>query len=72
MEKNKDLWILALNMTKAYGWINIYMLEKVMKHIRFLNNLCKLLINLFLERKNRIFTPAKAYDMQVDIGQGKM
>ncbi|CAB5387796.1 unnamed protein product [Rhizophagus irregularis] len=53
-ERDKELWLIALDMSKAYDRINIYMLKKAMKRIKFPDELVNLLTELFLERKNKI------------------
>ncbi|GBC39515.2 hypothetical protein GLOIN_2v1480544 [Rhizophagus irregularis DAOM 181602=DAOM 197198] len=70
-ERNKELWLLALDMSKAYDRINISMLEKAMERIKFPKKLQKILTSLFLGRKNRVFTQSgltELYDMQCDLG----
>lgn len=74
-ERDKELWILALDMSKAYDRINIVMLKKVLKRIKIPDNLITLLTDIFLERKNRVFTPGgltDEYDMQCGIDQGEI
>lgn len=69
-ERNKELWLLALDMSKAYDRINISMLEKAMERIKFPKKLQKILTSLFLGRKNRVFTQSgltELYDMQCGI-----
>lgn len=72
---DKELWILALDMSKAYDRINIFMLKKAMLRIKFPENLINIIIDLFLERKNKIFTPdelTEEYKMQCGIDQGEI
>ncbi|GBC29416.2 RNA-directed DNA polymerase from mobile element jockey-like [Rhizophagus irregularis DAOM 181602=DAOM 197198] len=72
---DKELWILALDMSKAYDQINIFMLEKVMKRIKFPVELINLLTGLSIRRKNKVFTPyglTDTFDMQCGIDQGEI
>jgi hypothetical protein len=74
-ENNKDLWLLALDMSKAYDRVNIHMLEKAMRQIRIPNSFINIIKELFLGRKNRVFTAAgltEPYDVLVGIDQGEI
>lgn len=74
-ERDKELWVLALDMSKAYDRINIHMLDKAMQRIKIPKELRSLLTGLFLDRKNRVFTPGgltDPYDMKVGIDQGEI
>ncbi|GBC34051.2 hypothetical protein GLOIN_2v1846731 [Rhizophagus irregularis DAOM 181602=DAOM 197198] len=74
-ERDKELWILALDMSKAYDRINVFMLEKAMKRIKFPVELINLLTGLSFGRKNKVFTPyglTDAFNMQCGIDQGEI
>ncbi|CAB5351316.1 hypothetical protein RhiirA5_433417 [Rhizophagus irregularis] len=66
-EYDNELWIVVLNMSKAYNQVNIFMLEKALKRIRLPDNLISILTNIFKGRTNQIFTPSgglkKPYDV---------
>jgi hypothetical protein len=73
-KNKKDLWFLALNMSKAYDRVNIYMLEKVLQRIRVPQSFINLMKELFLERQNQVFTAgglSDPYDVLVGIDQGE-
>nr|CAG8624578.1 11456_t:CDS:2 [Entrophospora candida] len=55
-EKNKEIWILFQDLSKAYDHVNIYMLEKALSHIKIPSSFCKPILSLFTNRKNQIFT----------------
>ena len=56
IEDKKELWIMLQDISKAYDRVNIYMLEKAMKRLKFPKNFIDLIINLFIGRKNQVFT----------------
>jgi hypothetical protein len=69
-ENTKELWIISLDISKAYDRVNIFMLEKAMIHLK--PNLIK---SLFLGRKNQVFTAkglTDPYEMIVVIDQGEI
>ncbi|CAB4400088.1 unnamed protein product [Rhizophagus irregularis] len=55
-ENDKELWILSLDMSKAYDRVNIFMLEKAMQHLKIPSSFINLTKKLFLGRKNSVFT----------------
>jgi hypothetical protein len=74
-ENNKDMWMLSLDMSKAYDRVNIFMLEKALQRIKLPHSFINLIKELFLERKNQIFTPGgltAPYDVKVGIDQGEI
>jgi hypothetical protein len=73
-KNKKDLWFLALDMSKAYNRVNIYMLEKVLQQIKVPQSFINLMKELFLERQNQVFTAgglSDPYDVLVGIDQGE-
>ncbi|GBC46185.2 reverse transcriptase [Rhizophagus irregularis DAOM 181602=DAOM 197198] len=74
-ENNKELWILSLDMSKAYDRVNIFMLEKAMQHFKIPSSFINLTKELFLGRKNSVFTAgglSNPYDVMVGIDQGEI
>jgi hypothetical protein len=74
-ENDKDLWLLALDMSKAYDRVNIYMLEKALERIRIPKKFINLILELFTGRKNQVFTAGgltPQYDVLVGIDQGEI
>ncbi|CAB4397484.1 unnamed protein product [Rhizophagus irregularis] len=55
-ENDKELWILSLDMSKAYDRVNIFMLEKAMQRLKIPSSFINLTKELFLGRKNSVFT----------------
>ncbi|GBB83908.1 hypothetical protein RclHR1_10570006 [Rhizophagus clarus] len=52
-ENNKELWLLSQDLGKAYDHVNIFMLEKAIKHIKIPSNFIKIIFNLFKNRQNQ-------------------
>jgi hypothetical protein len=74
-EEDNELWILSLDMSKAYDRVNIYMLEKAMNCIKLPNGFINFIKQLFLGRKNQVFTAkglTDPYDVLVGIDQGEI
>jgi hypothetical protein len=74
-ENDKDLWILSLDMSKAYDRVNIFMLEKAMERLKLPLSFINIIKSLFLNRTNRVFTAkglTDPYNMLVGIDQGEI
>jgi hypothetical protein len=74
-ENDKELWILSLDMSKAYDRVNIFMLEKAMKCLKLPNSFINIIKQSFLNRTNQVFTAkglTDPYDMLVGIDQGEI
>jgi hypothetical protein len=74
-EDDKELWMLSLDMSKAYDQVNIYMLEKAINRIKLPNGFIGFIKELFLGRKNQVFTAkglTDPYDVLVGIDQGEI
>src|SRR5215216_2932544 len=71
----KDLHILFQDMSKAYDRVNIFMLKKALFRLKFPSTLINLIVGLFLNRSNAIFTDfglTDLYDVLVGIDQGEV
>ncbi|GES73632.1 reverse transcriptase family protein [Rhizophagus clarus] len=74
-ENNKELWLLSQDLGKAYDHVNIFMLEKAIKHIKIPSNFIKIIFNLFKNRQNQVITAyglTNPYDMLIGIDQGEV
>src|SRR2546423_10435348 len=74
-EKDKEIWILFQDLSKAYDRVNIHMLYKVLKRLKIPQSFCNIIQNLFTNRKNRIFTAVgltDEYDVLIGIDQGEV
>ncbi|GET62489.1 RNA-directed DNA polymerase from mobile element jockey-like [Rhizophagus irregularis DAOM 181602=DAOM 197198] len=74
-ENDKELWILSLDMSKAYDRVNIFMLEKAMQRLKIPSSFINLTKELFLGWKNSVFTAgglSNPYDVMVGIDQGEI
>jgi endonuclease/exonuclease/phosphatase family metal-dependent hydrolase len=74
-EQKKEIWLLFQDLSKAYDRVNIFMLEKAFKRLRLPSNFITLILNLFSNRKNRVFTAAGTtdlFDMLIGIDQGEV
>ena len=61
--------------SKAYDRVNIHMLRKAMTRLKLPDNFTSLITNLFINRKNSVFTAVgttEPYDMLVGIDQGEI
>ncbi|CAB4384210.1 unnamed protein product [Rhizophagus irregularis] len=75
IEDKKELWILALDMAKAYDRVNIYMLKKATERLKLPPEFIILITELFLERKNQVFTAVgktNPYEILTGINQGEI
>jgi hypothetical protein len=71
-KNDKDLWILSLDMSKAYDRVNIFMLEKAMEYLKLPLSFINIIKSLFLNRTNQVFTAKELtdpYNMLVGIDQ---
>ena len=55
-ENNKNLWLMALDMSKAYDRVNIYMLELAMQRIKIPDPFIRIIKEYFTGRTNQVFT----------------
>jgi hypothetical protein len=55
-EEKKDLWILFQDLSKAYDHVNIHVLRKAMARFHIPENFTELVLSLFTNRKNSVFT----------------
>jgi len=65
-----DIWLLCQDMSKAFNRVNISMLKEAMRYIQLPADFIKLITNLFLNRKNSVFTAKEKthyYDIVVGI-----
>jgi len=74
-KQNKfSCWLLFQDMAKAYDRVNIHMLELALKRIHIPGDLVRYIINLFINRKNKVFTAfgdTCEYDILTGIDQGE-
>ena len=74
-ENKKELWILLQDLSKAYDHVNLKFLRLALQRIKIPTKGVDLLINLFTNRKNAIFTAdglTDYYDIKIGIDQGKV
>ena len=74
-EKHTEIWTLFQDMSKAYDHVNIFMLKKAMQRLKIPSSFNNLIINLFTQRKNRVFTAVgttSPYDVLIGIDQGEV
>ena len=56
-KQNKfSCWLLFQDMSKAYDRVNVHMLEIALKRIHIPGDLVRYITNLFINRKNKVFT----------------
>jgi len=77
MEKSSrsNLYMLFQDMSKAYDRVNIYMLQKAMDRLKIPLAFTNVITNLFLNRKNSVFTAygnTDPYEVLVGIDQGEV
>jgi hypothetical protein len=73
-EEDDELWMLSLDMSKAYDHVNLYMLKKALLRIKLPHNIVEIIINLFTNRKNQVFTDVgltDPYELLTGIDQGE-
>ena len=74
-EQKKEIWLFFQDLSKAYDRVNIFMLEKAFERLRLPLDFITLILNLFSNRKNRVFTEAGMtdfFDMLIGIDQGEV
>lgn len=74
-ESKNEIWILFQDLSKAYDRVNIYMLEKALLRLKLPTSFIRMVTNLFLERKNKIFTEVgltDEYKVLTGIDQGEV
>jgi len=54
--KNQELWMLFLDMSKAYDRVNIDMLKKAMYRLKLPPAFVEFTSNIFTNRHNKVFT----------------
>jgi hypothetical protein len=62
-------------MSKAYDRVNIFMLQHALKRLKLPSLFIKFITNLFMSRKNKVFTEhglTDSYDVLVGIDQGEV
>jgi hypothetical protein len=72
---HNHLYMLFQDMSKAYDRVNIFMLRKTMTRLRIPSLFINIIINLFLNRRNSVFTAygnTDPYDVIVGIDQGEV
>ena len=72
---HSNLYMLFQDISKAYDRVNIYMLRKAMDRLKIPLAFTNVITNLFLNRKNSVFTAysnTDPYDVLVGINQGKV
>ena len=75
IEHNKELWILFQDLSKAYNRINLQILTKALERIKLPSHLITMIINLFTDRRNSVFTVFEntpQYDIKIEINQRKV
>ncbi|GET01104.1 retrovirus-related protein [Rhizophagus clarus] len=74
-ENRKELWILALDMSKAYDRVNVHLLETAMARLKLPSSFIRFVLGLFTNRKNSVFTAygnTTPYDVLTGIDQGEV
>src|SRR3990170_3349861 len=73
-QNNFSCWLLFQDMAKAYDRVNIHMLELALKRIHIPGDLVRYITNLFIDRKNKVFTyfgDSPEYEILTGIDQGE-
>src|SRR5215216_3996983 len=74
-ENKKELWILLQDLSKAYDRVDLKFLRLALQRIKIPVKCVDLIINLFTNRKNAIFTAdglTDYYDIKIGIDQGEV
>ena len=74
-EKDDNLIILFQDLSKAYDRVNLYMLDRAMIRLKIPYNFRKFIMNIFTNRKNRVFTAVGQtdhYEVLTGIDQGEV
>jgi hypothetical protein len=74
-ENNKELWLLFQDLSKAYDRVDLTFLRKALDRIKVPTPFSKIIINLFTNRKNSVFTEygnTDLYNIKIGIDQGEV
>jgi len=74
-ENNKELWLLFQDLSKAYDRVDLKFLKMALERIKVPSSFTKMLINLFTNRKNSVFTEfgnTDLYNIKIGIDQGEV
>ncbi|GBC05507.1 hypothetical protein RclHR1_06260013 [Rhizophagus clarus] len=72
---NSPLWILSQDISKAFDSVHLTMLKFALERIRLPASSVKLILSLFMNRSNRIFTAygdTPSYQVRIGIDQGEV
>ena len=75
VENKKELWLLFQDLSKTYDRVDLNYLKKALDRIKLPPLFSQLIINLFVNRKNSIFTQVgltDQYDVKIGIDQGEV
>ena len=71
-EQKQEIWVLFQDLSKAYDRVNIFMLKKAMQRLKLPIAFIDLIENIFIERKNRVFTEVGLTDPYNMLDQGEV
>ena len=74
-DTKNEIWVLFQDLSKAYDRVNIFMLEKALERLKLPGKFIKFITNIFIDRKNRIFTEVgltDEYTVLTGIDQGEV
>ncbi|GBB86432.1 hypothetical protein RclHR1_12880002 [Rhizophagus clarus] len=72
---NSPLWILSQDISKAFDSVNLTMLKFALERIRLPASAITLILSLFMNRSNRVFTAygeTSSYRVRIGIDQGEV
>ncbi|GBB86990.1 hypothetical protein RclHR1_13440008 [Rhizophagus clarus] len=72
---NSPLWILSQDISKAFDSVNLTMLKFALERIRLPATAITLILSLFMNRSNRVFTAhgeTSSYQVRIGIDQGEV
>ncbi|GBB98229.1 hypothetical protein RclHR1_31770001 [Rhizophagus clarus] len=72
---NSPLWILSQDISKAFDSVNLTMLKFALKQIRLPASAITLILSLFMNRSNQVFTAygeTSSYQIRIGIDQGEV
>ena len=75
VEQKNEIWILFQDLSKAYDRVDLKFLKKALDRIKVPTPFTNMIINLFVNRKNSIFTNVgltDQYDVKIGIDQGEV
>ena len=55
-QNHHKVWFLFQDMSKAYDWVNIFMLQKAINRLKIPPSFITLITNLFTNHINQVFT----------------